>query len=65
MTDPRPALIDRLEAEAAAGWPVPWWPQDRAAADPSGLTAGQLDRLDRAIDMIASAFQTERQHNDD
>jgi hypothetical protein len=22
-------LLDSLEAEIAAGWPEPWWPQDR------------------------------------
>lgn len=38
-------LVDRLEAEAAQGWPVPWWPQDR----PDGALGVYIDLVAEAV----------------
>lgn len=50
-------LLDQLETEAAQGWPTPWWPQDREAAEhrTHGLTIAQDRALGRYVDLIAEA----------
>lgn len=43
--------------EIAQGWPEPWWPQDREAAEhrTHGLTIAQDRALGRYVDLIAEA----------
>ncbi len=41
--------------EIAQGWPAPWWPQDREAAEhrSHGLTVAQDRALCRYLDLVA------------
>ena len=53
----RRRLYLTLCEEIAQGWPTPWWPQDREAAEhrTHGLTIAQDRALGRYVDLIAEA----------
>ena len=50
----RRRLFLQLCDEIAYGYPVPWWPQDRAAtkARTNGLTVAQGEALGRYIELV-------------
>lgn len=50
----RRSLYLQLCDEVAAGWPAPYWPQDRAAAKArtNGLTVAQGEALGRYIELV-------------